>query len=123
MPHKIPGDEPHPIDLHVGRTIAEQRRRQGLSQTQVANAVGVTFQQMQKYEKGSNRVSASRLHQIAEVLALPVSAFFPSEGAGDAEPHHFGRTGSKILQLLPRLSPGDQKTVLALVSSLAARGA
>ncbi len=72
---------PSPVDVEVGRRIRLQRMSAGMSQTELANEIGVTFQQVQKYEKGANRVGAGRLTQIANALRLPVSAFF--EGAGE----------------------------------------
>lgn len=68
----------HPVDLHVGKVLADRRRALGLSQSEVARSVGITFQQLQKYERGVNRVSASRLFDICQVLALPVAAAFPA---------------------------------------------
>ena len=70
---------PEPIDGVVGKHIRLRRLSKGLSQTELGKRVGVTFQQVQKYEKGVNRVGASRLLRIAEVLEVPVSYFF--EGA------------------------------------------
>ncbi|CAN7522290.1 helix-turn-helix domain-containing protein [Rhizobium sp. LjRoot254] len=65
-----------PVDVSVGRQIRLLRQQRDLSQTALADSIGVTFQQVQKYEKGSNRVSASRLVQIAKVLGADVSVFF-----------------------------------------------
>lgn len=68
------------IDAAVGRRIRMHRLARGMSQTDLARALKITFQQVQKYEKGANRVSASRLQQTADAFGLPISAFF-----GDAE--------------------------------------
>jgi transcriptional regulator with XRE-family HTH domain len=67
---------PEPIDAVVGKHIRLRRLSKGLSQTELGKRVGVTFQQVQKYEKGVNRVGASRLLRIAETLEVPVSFFF-----------------------------------------------
>jgi transcriptional regulator with XRE-family HTH domain len=67
---------PNPIDIHVGNRLRMRRMMLKMSQEKVGNAVGVTFQQIQKYEKGTNRMSGSRLQQIAEVLSVPVPFFF-----------------------------------------------
>jgi transcriptional regulator with XRE-family HTH domain len=67
---------PNPIDKHVGNRLRMRRMMLKMSQEKVGNAVGVTFQQIQKYEKGTNRMSGSRLQQIAEVLSVPVPFFF-----------------------------------------------
>lgn len=71
----------HPVDVHVGKRIRHRRWLVGMTQQQLAEAVGIKFQQIQKYETGMNRVSASRLWDIAEALSVPVSFFF--EGLGD----------------------------------------
>lgn len=68
---------PHPVDVEVGRRVRLQRNIIGMSQSTLAEALGVSFQQVQKYEKGSNRVGSSRLSQIAQALRVPVSYFFP----------------------------------------------
>lgn len=72
---------PHPIDIHVGKRIRLRRLLLGMNQEALANALGLTFQQVQKYEGGANRVSASRLSAIAAILDVPISFFF-----GDLEP-------------------------------------
>ena len=70
---------PNPIDVHVGKRIRMRRLLLGMNQETLANALGLTFQQVQKYEKGTNRIGASRLQQISHILQVPVSFFF--EGA------------------------------------------
>lgn len=67
---------PDPVDIHVGSRVKLRRVLIGLSQGQLGEAIGLTFQQIQKYERGGNRISASMLHHIAEVLDVPVSFFF-----------------------------------------------
>ncbi len=69
-------DGPHPVDVHVGQRIRVRRTLRGMSQMQVAEALGLTFQQLQKYEKGSNRVSASRLFELSQILDVPTSYFY-----------------------------------------------
>ena len=66
----------HPVDAHVGKRIRHRRWMVGMTQQQLADRVGIKFQQIQKYETGMNRVSASRLWDIAEALTVPVSFFF-----------------------------------------------
>lgn len=66
----------HPVDVHVGKRIRHRRWLIGMTQQQLAEQVGIKFQQIQKYETGANRVSASRLWDIAEALDIPVSFFF-----------------------------------------------
>ncbi len=79
---------PHPIDVHVGSRLHMRRTLFGLNQTELGEALGVTFQQIQKYEKGTNRISASRLFDLSHVLDVPFSFFFDdvpakvTEGSG-----------------------------------------
>ncbi len=72
---------PNPIDKHVGSRVRMRRMMLGMSQEKLGDALGLTFQQVQKYEKGTNRIGASRLQQISQILQVPVSFFF--EGAPD----------------------------------------
>ncbi len=67
---------PHPVDVHVGGRVRLRRKLLGMSQTDLGNALGVTFQQVQKYERGANRISASRLYELSQVLDAPISYFF-----------------------------------------------
>ncbi len=69
-------DKPNPIDIHVGSRIRLRRNMLGLSQEKLGEAIGLTFQQVQKYERGANRVGASRLHELSRVLDVPVPFFF-----------------------------------------------
>ncbi|GFE65624.1 helix-turn-helix domain-containing protein [Litoreibacter roseus] len=67
---------PHPVDLHLGRKLRQQRWLSGMTQSELGQAVGIRFQQIQKYEAGTNRISASRLWDMAQVLGVPVGVFF-----------------------------------------------
>jgi len=76
---------PNPIDIHVGARLKLRRHLMGISQTQLGDAVGLTFQQVQKYERGSNRVGCSRLFEFSKILTVPISYFFddmPKEISG-----------------------------------------
>lgn len=78
--------KPNAVDVHVGALIRARRKVMGMSQTTLADSVGITFQQVQKYEKGSNRVGASRLQQIANTLGVSPAYFFedaPSHGVSN----------------------------------------
>ena len=85
---------PHPVDIHVGSRVRLRRMILGLSQDKLGDALGLTFQQIQKYEKGVNRIGASRMFQISQVLNVPVQYFFDDftttdtagvEGVGESE--------------------------------------
>jgi transcriptional regulator with XRE-family HTH domain len=67
---------PNPIDKHVGSRVRLRRKMLGMSQEKLGDALDLTFQQVQKYENGTNRIGASRLHHIADVLQVPVASFF-----------------------------------------------
>ena len=80
---------PNPVDRHVGSRVRMRRMMMGMSQEKLGDAIGLTFQQVQKYEKGTNRIGASRLQQISRTLQVPVSFFFegaPMEAGGPDEP-------------------------------------
>ncbi|MBU2980765.1 helix-turn-helix domain-containing protein [Lentibacter algarum] len=74
----------HPVDVHVGKRVRHRRWLVGMTQQQLAEEVGIKFQQIQKYETGANRVSASRLWDISETLDVPVSFFFEGLDVSDA---------------------------------------
>ncbi len=84
---------PNPIDRHVGSRVRMQRLVVGVSQEKLGGALGLTFQQVQKYEKGSNRISASRLQQIANMLDVPVSFFFEGAPTSEGVAESFGQPG------------------------------
>ena len=71
-----PAGKPNPVDIHVGQRIRLRRTLLGMSQEKLGEALNLTFQQVQKYERGANRVGSSRLFQLARVLDVPVSYFF-----------------------------------------------
>ncbi|MDB5368015.1 MAG: transcriptional regulator [Rhodospirillales bacterium] len=79
-------DAPSPIDVHVGTRVRLRRTLLGMSQEKLGQAIGLTFQQVQKYERGANRIGASRLYDLSRVLDVPVSFFFddlPAEVEAD----------------------------------------
>jgi transcriptional regulator with XRE-family HTH domain len=77
--------QPNPIDIHVGSRVRLRRMMLGMSQEKLGEHLGITFQQIQKYEKGTNRIGASRLQHIARVLTVPVSFFFEDAPGGQPE--------------------------------------
>ena len=89
---------PNVVDLHVGGRVRLRRKMLGLSQEHLADALGLTFQQVQKYEHGANRVSASKLYEIARTLQVPLSYFF--EGLADpvtAESDDVGEAAQRVV--------------------------
>jgi transcriptional regulator with XRE-family HTH domain len=69
-------ETPNPIDIRVGARLRLRRNMLGMSQEKLGEAIGLTFQQVQKYERGANRIGASRLHELSRVLDVPISFFF-----------------------------------------------
>ncbi|APX21365.1 MAG: XRE family transcriptional regulator [Rhodobacteraceae bacterium] len=103
----------HPVDVHVGKRIRHRRWLVGMTQQQLAERVGIKFQQIQKYETGANRVSASRLWDIADALEVPVSFFF--EGI-ESEAEQEAAQASAVAAAMPADILGD-KEALDLVRS------
>jgi transcriptional regulator with XRE-family HTH domain len=87
----MPSKPPNPVDRHVGSRVRMRRIMLGMSQERLGEGLGLTFQQIQKYEKGTNRIGASRIQQIAEILQVPVSFLF--EGSPGISVH-FGEAPS-----------------------------
>ena len=85
---------PNPIDKHVGSRVRMRRMMLSMSQEKLGDALGLTFQQVQKYEKGSNRIGASRLQQISLILQVPVSFFFEGAPAASRQEAGFGEAPS-----------------------------
>jgi transcriptional regulator with XRE-family HTH domain len=102
---------PNPPDKHVGSRVRMRRMMLGMSQEKLGDALGLTFQQVQKYEKGTNRIGASRLQQISHILQVPVSFFF--EGAPSAQ------TSSKVDGMGEAPSPAYVSDFLATSDGLA----
>ncbi len=115
------------IDLHLGKRLRRRRRLLGLTQQQLANAVGIRFQQIQKYECGANRISAARLWQLAEALETPVSYFYDglaeAVARADAAEERSGEMFSRketldLIQAYYRLSERPRRRLLDLAKSL-----
>lgn len=126
-------DAPHPVDVHVGERLRRLRLQSGLSQTALAQSAGVTFQQIQKYERGTNRISASKLMEFAQMLNTPVSSFFAgyddapeAPPVKQAEPHPFLATaeGNELARLFSKIPDQNRRRhVLALIHNLATEDA
>ena len=91
---------PNPIDVHVGQRIRLRRTLLGMSQEKLAEAIGLTFQQVQKYERGANRVGSSRLFDLCRVLDVPVAYFFEDMAPGVQD-----KTPSKLMGLATPPAP------------------
>ncbi|HYE42086.1 MAG TPA: helix-turn-helix transcriptional regulator [Caulobacteraceae bacterium] len=119
------------IDLHLGRRLRRRRRLLGLTQQQLANSVGIRFQQIQKYECGANRISAARLWQLSEALETPVGYFY--DGLAEAseranlEADRGGEMFSRketidLIQAYYQLSERPRRRLLDLAKSLHSEG-
>lgn len=123
---------PNPIDIHVGSRVKLRRTLLGMSQDKLGEAIGLTFQQVQKYERGANRIGASRLFELSKVLDVPVSFFFddmpaatsggPVPGiatAGAGEPDLAKREILELARAFDRIKDEKvRKSVLELTKSL-----
>ena len=111
------------IDNHVGGRIRERRIMLGLTQQQLAEMIGVTYQQAHKYERGINRVSAGRLYQIAEVLNAPITYFY--DGIGEAAPRPVAPHQRMLLEIARNFgeiqNEKHQEAVSQLARALAGR--
>ncbi len=130
---------PNPVDIYVGRRVRLRRMLVGLSQEKLGISMGLTFQQIQKYEKGVNRIGASRLFRLSEVLEVPVQFFFDgipasedAVGSGMAEPkqetflYEFlnTRDGLELNRAFVKVTDADiRKSVIDLVRSLGTKKA
>ena len=116
---------PLPVDAQVGQNIRIYRLKRGMSQDEVGRKLGVTFQQVQKYEKGRNRVGAGRLAQIADILGVSIPALFERTETASGEPSNVGRLlaeprALRLLQSFDGIDNADVRlAVLRLVESLA----
>lgn len=118
MPRSRPDDEgPNPVDTHVGTKVKTRRLMLGLSQEELANAIGLTFQQVQKYEKGTNRISVSRLMDISRALKTPLDYFLDGCGNGWSTRKLSIRGVSDVKQEPLEPDPMVTKDVIELVRS------
>jgi len=110
---------PHPVDVHVGERVRARRLLAGLSQEAFAKKLNITFQQVQKYEKGTNRISASRLYKIATILSVPIDYFFEDIGETTL-PEAMRREGLELVRAFNKVEePRTRKQILSLLGSLA----
>ena len=130
--------KPNPIDAHVGARVRLRRLLVGMSQEKLGERVGLTFQQIQKYEKGVNRIGASRLYQFADILEVPVQFFFEDAPDADGAPaagfaesggtdfyYDFlnSREGLELNRAFMKIAdPKVRRTIIDLVRSLSRMG-
>jgi len=121
---------PDPVDIHVGQRVRARRKMLGLSQTQLGKELGVTFQQVQKYERGTNRIGSSRLFRMSTTLDVPVAYFFEgaetklpgyNEAMGTLDGDAYDRQETKeLVEAYYRIAdPRIRKKVLGLARLLA----
>jgi transcriptional regulator with XRE-family HTH domain len=133
------GKKPNPVDAHVGSRVRLRRMLLGMSQERLGESMGLTFQQVQKYEKGVNRIGASRLFQISKILDVPIQFFFeeaphvggghPVKGMGEPDSEAFileflnSREGLELNRAFVKIAdPKVRKSVVDLVRALSASG-
>lgn len=123
-----PNHAPSVIDFQVGARLRGRRKQLGMTQSHLAEALGVTFQQVQKYERGANRVSASTLYELAGALGVDIGYFFedakPLERAADVEDDPMrafvlSREGPELAQHFEVIGPKARKALLELARSMA----
>jgi len=121
---------PRDVDIHVGNRVRAARQARKMTQEGLAHQLGITFQQVQKYEKGSNRISAGRLHQVAVIMGLPITYFFDGVSATSskidpamtrATRFLTTREGTLIADAFPRLGKRTQQAILDLIEAHVAR--
>jgi transcriptional regulator with XRE-family HTH domain len=115
---------PDPKDVEVGRRVRAFRLNKGLSQEKLGDELGITFQQVQKYEKGVNRIGAGRLQRISEILGVPVSEFFATSGSEPSAGNLYELVDSasalRLLRAYARIpDPQVKQAVTVLVEKIA----
>lgn len=108
----------NPVDVHVGQRICLRRKVLGMTQEKLASALGLTFQQVQKYERGMNRVGASRLWDLSKVLNVPVNFFFEEMSFSTDENSPASICGGKkLIAEKSAVDPMDKKENIELISN------
>lgn len=120
---------PHPVDVHIGQRIRERRLSCRISQSELGKCAGITFQQVQKYERGANRVSGSMLYEFANTLGVPVSYFYDGLAHGeiakaspddqDRRAYASSKEGLLLLDIFRRIPVNLRKPAIELLSALA----
>ena len=109
---------PQPTDIAVGARVRRLRQARGMSQEKLGEHLGITFQQIQKYEKGTNRIGAGRLSQIARVLDVEVAKLFDGIEQGSGEmPAQFSASEIRMIEAIRRLPPGAASAVVNMIET------
>jgi transcriptional regulator with XRE-family HTH domain len=116
-------DPINPLDVIIASNVKTARTARGLTQADVAEALGLTFQQVQKYESGKNRISASRLVEIARILEMEASELLPTHGGETTELPHQTAQSTRLLQHFQSIPDEHiRESILSLVKRLSAQG-
>ncbi len=112
---RMPSGKPNPVDVHVGGRVRLRRTLLGMSQEKLGEAIGLTFQQVQKYERGANRIGASRLWDLSRVLECPISFFFEEmdDSTASASPRNLNVESADVEP--PESDPMAKRETLELV--------
>lgn len=114
----------HPVDEHVGARLRQLRKEAGMSQEALGTRLGITFQQVQKYERGTNRVSASKLHEAAQALGVSIADFFeglPANGGAGDSPADVGMDKElrQLVRFYKGVSPAARRRLVDLAEVIA----
>lgn len=112
---RIKLDRPHPVDVHVGSRVRLRRTLLGMSQEKLGEAIGLTFQQVQKYERGANRIGSSRLFELSRILDVPVSFFFDDMPGSVAASSYVGGIAEGASEEYEAGDPLSKRETLELV--------
>lgn len=114
--------EPHHVDISVGRAVRAERKARGFSQERLATAIEVSFQQLQKYERGTNRISASKLHDIATTLGVSVTDFYGELIGGGPQAaiadDAYDAEADQLARRIRRLEPQQRRLLTNMVAAL-----
>ena len=120
---RIAQAEPHPFDIEVGRRVSWRRRALGMSQSDLGRGLGLTFQQVQKYERGANRISASKLFEMSKILDVSCAWLMGEDGAPAASDlaEAVDSKSRKMMTVWSRLDAREQEAILEAAKRLVAR--
>lgn len=111
----------HPVDVHVGKKLKTLRALRGMTQSDIAKGLDLSFQQVQKYELGRNRISASKLHELSQLLSVPPGHFFEGLDQAEADVPLIDEETARAAAMFAKLKDGRIKTqIRALLEAVAA---